>query len=98
VVAVLLGSLTLRLSGTYLPLGTIAWGMSLYFLFGTMESLGGHTGLTGIPPISLFGYELRQGERVYYLIWPSCSWRAHHPATCSTRARGGRSAPSRAAS
>ena len=36
---------------------------------GTMGFLGGHTGLTGIPPISLFGYELRQGEEVYYLIW-----------------------------
>ncbi|HPE03123.1 MAG TPA: branched-chain amino acid ABC transporter ATP-binding protein/permease [Thauera sp.] len=69
VVAFLIGKLTLRLSGHYLPLATIAWGLSLYFLFGTMGFLGGHTGLTGIPPISLFGYELRQGEEVYYLIW-----------------------------
>ncbi len=69
VVAFLIGKLTLRLSGHYLPLATIAWGLSLYFLFGTMAFLGGHTGLTGIPPISLFGYELRQGEEVYYLIW-----------------------------
>jgi branched-chain amino acid transport system permease protein len=69
VVAFLIGKLTLRLSGHYLPLATIAWGLSLYFLFGTMAFLGGHTGLTGIPPISVFGYELRQGEEVYYLIW-----------------------------
>jgi branched-chain amino acid transport system permease protein len=69
VVAFLIGKLTLRLSGHYLPLATIAWGLSLYFLFGTMGFLGGHTGLTGIAPISLFGYELRQGEEVYYLIW-----------------------------
>ena len=69
VVAFLIGKLTLRLSGHYLPLATIAWGLSLYFLFGTMGFLGGHTGLTGIPPISVFGYELRQGEEVYYLIW-----------------------------
>jgi len=69
VVVFLIGKLTLRLSGHYLPLATIAWGLSLYFLFGTMGFLGGHTGLTGIPPISLFGYELRQGEEVYYLIW-----------------------------
>jgi len=69
VVAFLIDKLTLRLSGHYLPLATIAWGLSLYFLFGTMGFLGGHTGLTGIPPISLFGYELRQGEEVYYLIW-----------------------------
>jgi branched-chain amino acid transport system permease protein len=68
-VALILGSLTLRLSGHYLPLGTIAWGASLYFLFGTMDSLGGHTGLTGIPPISLFGWELDEGGELYYLIW-----------------------------
>lgn len=68
-VAVLIGSLTLKLSGHYLPLGTIAWGISLYFLFGTMATLGGHTGLSGIPPISVFGLELLQGHQVYYLIW-----------------------------
>jgi branched-chain amino acid transport system permease protein len=68
-VAIVLGSLTLRLSGHYLPLGTIAWGISLYFLFGTMATLGGHTGLTGIPPVSVFGYALTQGHEIYYLIW-----------------------------
>src|SRR5262250_3097406 len=31
--AVVLGLLTVRLSGHYLPLGTIAWGLSLYYLF-----------------------------------------------------------------
>ena len=34
-----------------------------------METLGGHTGLTGIPPISLFGWELDEGREIYYLIW-----------------------------
>ena len=69
VVAVLIGSLTLKLSGHFLPLGTIAWGISLYFLFGTMESLGGHTGITGIPAISLFGWSMDDGGEIYYLIW-----------------------------
>lgn len=68
-VAFVLGALTLRLSGHYLPLGTIAWGISLYFLFGTLETLGGHTGLTGIPPIAIFGYELTDGSQIFYLIW-----------------------------
>ena len=68
-VALVLGSLTLKLSGHYLPLGTIAWGISLYFLFGTLETLGGHTGLTGIPPITLFGFELTEGKHIFYLIW-----------------------------
>jgi branched-chain amino acid transport system permease protein len=68
-VALLLGLLTLRLSGHYLPLGTIAWGISLYFLFGNLEFLGGFTGITGIPVLSIFGLELRSGREFYYLIW-----------------------------
>src|SRR6185312_15291933 len=31
--AVFLGLITMRLSGHYLPLGTIAWGLSLYYVF-----------------------------------------------------------------
>jgi len=68
-VAGMLGLLTLRLSGHYLPLGTIAWGMSLYFLFGNVSFLGGHTGITGIPPVSLFGIEIKDSRQFYYLIW-----------------------------
>jgi len=68
-VALILGALTLKLSGHYLPLGTIAWGLSLYYLFGTVESLGGHTGVSGLPSISLFGLLLDKGEKIFYLIW-----------------------------
>ncbi len=69
VVAFVLGFLTLRLSGHYLPLGTIAWGISLYFLFGNLEFLGGHTGMSGIPALSVFGVELRESRSFYYVIW-----------------------------
>jgi branched-chain amino acid transport system permease protein len=69
VVALLLGLLTLRLSGHYLPLGTIAWGISLYFLFGNLGFLGGHTGIGSIPPLNLGGIELRDGRQFYFLIW-----------------------------
>jgi len=68
-VALILGALTLKLSGHYLPLGTIAWGLSLYYLFGTLDSLGGHTGVGGLPSISLFGLKLDKGEHIFYLIW-----------------------------
>lgn len=68
-VAAVLGLLTLRLSGHYLPLGTIAWGMSLYFMFGNVSFLGGHTGVSGIPAINLFGVDLKDGRYFYYLIW-----------------------------
>jgi branched-chain amino acid transport system permease protein len=68
-VAGFLGAITLRLSGHFLPLGTIAWGLSLYFLFGTLAFLGGHTGLSGIPAISVFGHSLAGGRQIYLLIW-----------------------------
>ncbi|MCX7892532.1 MAG: branched-chain amino acid ABC transporter ATP-binding protein/permease [Burkholderiales bacterium] len=68
-VALFLGFVMLRLSGHYLPLGTIAWGISLYYLFGNLEWLGGQTGLTGIPPITVFGHALEAGRQYYYLIW-----------------------------
>ena len=69
-VAKVLGVLTLRLSGHYLPLGTIAWGISIYFLFGNIEFIGGHTGITGIPSLNFFGLEVKSGREFYYLIWP----------------------------
>jgi len=68
-VALFLGFVTLRLSGHYLPLGTIAWGISLFYIFGNVDDLGGHSGISGIPPIDLFGWELKSGRSLYYLIW-----------------------------
>ncbi|MEO8305149.1 MAG: branched-chain amino acid ABC transporter ATP-binding protein/permease [Betaproteobacteria bacterium] len=69
VLALFLGFITLRMKGHYLPLATIAWGLSLYYLFGGVEFLGGHTGLTGIPSLRLFGLELRDERYYYFLIW-----------------------------
>ncbi|MBB1628051.1 ATP-binding cassette domain-containing protein [Achromobacter sp. UMC71] len=69
VIAYLLGAITLKLSGHFLPLGTIAWGLSLYFAFGSVEGLGGHTGIPDVPAINLFGWSLTQGGEIYYLIW-----------------------------
>jgi branched-chain amino acid transport system permease protein len=67
--ALLIGAITMRLSGHYLPLGTIAWGLSLYFLFGNLEFLGKYDGLSGIPPISILGNTLDDGRAMYFLIW-----------------------------
>ncbi|MDP2639184.1 MAG: branched-chain amino acid ABC transporter ATP-binding protein/permease [Betaproteobacteria bacterium] len=69
VVSLFLGVISLRLSGHYLPLGTIAWGISLYFLFGNMEFLGGYTGISSVPAINLFGVALDSGRKFDYLIW-----------------------------
>src|SRR6476661_7878750 len=68
-VALTLGFITLRMKGHYLPLATIAWGISLYFLFGNLEFLGGHTGMTGIPSLSVGGIDLRDERHFFVLIW-----------------------------
>jgi ABC-type branched-subunit amino acid transport system ATPase component/ABC-type branched-subunit amino acid transport system permease subunit len=68
-VAALLGAVTLRLAGHFLPLGTIAWGLSIYYLFGNMEVLGGHNGLTGVPAIWIGSISLEPNAAIYYLIW-----------------------------
>ena len=67
--AIVLGLITVRLSGHYLPLGTIAWGISLFYLFGQIEMLGRHDGLSGIPPLSWFGISLIDPKAIYYVIW-----------------------------
>ncbi len=69
VVAWALGAVTLKLSGHYLPLCTIAWGLSLYYLFGNMQFLGGQTGITGIPPLMLGTFSLASPRAIGVLIW-----------------------------
>ena len=67
--ALVIGLVTVRLSGHYLPLGTIAWGISLFYLFGALSFLGGYDGISGIPPISVGPWPLIDARAVYYLIW-----------------------------
>ncbi|PJX26221.1 metal-dependent hydrolase [Advenella sp. S44] len=67
--AFVLAQVTLRLSGHYLSLATIAVCLIFYYLYGNMPFLGRHDGIPGIPPISLFGYRLLQAQSIYYLIW-----------------------------
>ena len=64
-----IGLVTVRLSGHFLPLGTIAWGISFFYLFGNLAVLGGFDGISGIPPISIAGFPLIDARAVYYLIW-----------------------------
>ncbi|POR49758.1 amino acid/amide ABC transporter membrane protein 2 (HAAT family) /amino acid/amide ABC transporter ATP-binding protein 1 (HAAT family) [Paraburkholderia eburnea] len=68
-VALVLGLVTMRLSGHFLPLGTIAWGLALFFLFGNLDMLGKYDGINGIPVLNVFGIELESGRHIYYLIW-----------------------------
>jgi branched-chain amino acid transport system permease protein len=68
--ALAIGLLTLRLGGHFLPLSTIAWGLSIAMLFGNVEALGAHTGLSSIPPLHIGGWSLADPRAIYYLIWP----------------------------
>jgi branched-chain amino acid transport system permease protein len=67
--ALLIGAFTMRISGHYLPLSTIAWGLSLYYLFGNLDSLGKYDGIGGIPSIALFGFAFSSARSMYVLIW-----------------------------
>jgi ABC-type branched-subunit amino acid transport system permease subunit len=68
VVATILGAATLRLVGHFLPLSTIAWGLAIFFLFGNMEVLGAHNGMTNIPPVAMGGEKFQSDVAGYYLI------------------------------
>jgi branched-chain amino acid transport system permease protein len=67
--AVLLGLVTVRLSGHYLPLGTIAWGLGLFYLFSKLEFLGRNDGISAIPPLSIDGFRMIDPGTIYYAIW-----------------------------
>ena len=67
--ALILAWITLRMSGHYLPLATIAWGLSLFYLLGNIDALGKYDGLLGIPALNFFGIELNTGRSFFYLLW-----------------------------
>ncbi|WP_076864175.1 branched-chain amino acid ABC transporter ATP-binding protein/permease [Bradyrhizobium mercantei] len=69
IAAVLLGIVTVRLSGHYLPLGTIAWGIGLFYLFSKLEFLGRNDGISGIPPLSIGSFRMLSPDTIYYAIW-----------------------------
>lgn len=68
-VALILGLVTVRLSGHYLALSTIAWGIALYFVFGNLQLLGKYDGIQDVPSISVFGSTIDSVEESYALIW-----------------------------
>ena len=67
--AVIVGLITLRMSGHYLPLATIAWGLSLYYLMGNLDALGKYDGLLGLKSLSAFEVDIGQGRLFFVLCW-----------------------------
>ncbi len=59
-------AITVRLSGHYLPLATISFGVAVYYLFGALPWLGGQTGVGGLPRLALSGHEFTTSD--YYLL------------------------------
>ena len=67
--ALVIGLVTLRLSGHYLSIATIAWGIAIYYLFGNLPLLGQYSGIDNVPAVSLAGWAFDTGRRSYLLIW-----------------------------
>ncbi len=64
-----LALITMRLRGLYLALATLAFGLLVDSLaIGLAGITGGPSGLVGIPPFSIGGYEFDSPVRMYYLV------------------------------
>ena len=69
-VALLVGAPSLKLKGHYLAMATLAFGIIIFIIFNEeIEWTGGPDGMSGIPGLSLFGYEFDSAEKYYYLVW-----------------------------
>jgi branched-chain amino acid transport system permease protein len=70
IVAFVVGVPTLKLSGYYLGMGTLGFGMIVYVVFREWSGVtGGASGLVGIAPLSLGGVMLASGAGYFYLVW-----------------------------
>ncbi len=67
--ALVIGAATLRLSGHYLALATIAWSASLSYLFGNLDFTGRNDGLSGLPAPQLLEFDFRDSRRYFALVW-----------------------------
>lgn len=69
VVAILIGIPSLKLSGHYLAMATLGFGVIVYIFFNeTVTLTGGPSGFVGIPRLKLFGYSFDSDMSYYYLV------------------------------
>ncbi|WP_051263303.1 branched-chain amino acid ABC transporter permease [Tuberibacillus calidus] len=70
IIALIIGTPTLKLKGNYLALATLGFGVIIFVFFKELKGLtGGLNGFYGIPYLNLFGYYLDSDFGFYYLIW-----------------------------
>ncbi len=69
VAALCIGAVTLRLSGHYLALGTMAWSVSLYYVFANLDLFGRNDGISGIPPLYLGTVPLVSSRAYFVVVW-----------------------------
>lgn len=63
-----IGAITLRLKGHYLPVATIAWNISFFYLTGGLDFFQRYDGISGIPPITLGPLSFAGGANFYLLV------------------------------
>ena len=62
-----IGAITLRLKGHYLPVATIAWNISFFYLTGGLDFFQRHDGISAIPPIEVGPVSFAGGANFYLL-------------------------------
>jgi len=68
--AFVVGFPILKLKGHYLAMATLGLGIIIYIVFNeAVEHTGGPSGLSGIPNLSIAGFNFDTDLKNYYLIW-----------------------------
>ncbi|BBD10037.1 branched-chain amino acid ABC transporter permease [Desulfovibrio ferrophilus] len=69
VTAYLIGIPTLKLSGHYLAMATLGFGLIVYIVFNeSIELTGGPSGFVGVPRLELFGFAFESDLSYYFLV------------------------------
>lgn len=69
-IAYVVGIPTLRLSGYYLGMGTLGFGMIISIIFREWHSVtGGASGFVGIPPLEIGNYVFDTDRSYFFLVW-----------------------------
>lgn len=70
IIAFIVGHTMARLSGYYLAMATLAFGIIVSVLILEWRSVtSGASGFYGIPSVEIFGFTIHQGLPYYYFVW-----------------------------